>query len=83
MILFLIMDPQFLSEKGLRSLPYDSEVFVYLTFEICVQNPTVLPFKSNLFGHLFIRILQKEILECFVEFIFIWPTVAMLGVKEY
>ena len=30
-----------------------------------------------------IRILQKEILEFFVEFIFIWPTVALLGVKDY
>ena len=48
-----------------------------------MQNPTVLPFKLNLFGNLFIRILQKEILEVFVEFIFIWPTVALLGVKDY
>ena len=33
--------------------------------------------------HRFIRILRKEILEFFVEFIFIWPTVALLGVKDY
>ena len=70
-------------KRGYKVYHMIARFFVYLTVEICVQNPTVLPFKLNLFGNLFIRILQKEFLEFFVEFIFIWPTVALLGVKDY
>ena len=36
-------------KRGYKVFSYDSEVFVYLTFGICVQNSTVLLLKWNIF----------------------------------
>ena len=51
-----------------------------------MQNPIVLPFKKTnetSLANSLLGFYKNELLEFFVELIFIWPTVILLGVKEY
>ena len=71
-----ILNPS--QKRGYKVYHMIARFCLFNCWNLCAKSYSVI-FQMK---YLFIRILQKEILEFFVEFIFIWPTVALLGVKE-